>query len=170
MKFMEFQAVFIIIILLLVVGCIGNGQNAVNPRDGDLSLKINMEKTNYDLSPDALIVEIILENVGSNILIIEDGFSFGHTLFPNVTDSDGNEVLISYPLLDYEPTYSNMKPGEKRSSTVDLAQMAPYIEIGDDRNDFNWNRAGQYSINVYFYGTKNPLEVKSNTILFQLNE
>jgi hypothetical protein len=129
-----------------------------NPREGDLSLIIRMEQTFFYISPNSIYAEITLENICSMPLIIEDLFDFGDTLWPKITDINGYEVRLPFGHGDYTPTYSSMKPGEKKTKIVDIEYS------------LNWDRPGPYYFYIWYspqaYGNTKSIGVQSNTISF----
>ena len=133
---------------------------------GDLILILTMDRTEFENAPESMILNITLENVCSRDLEVEDLFSFGSTLFPEIYLENVSEVRLGYFLLDYSPTYSVFKPGEKKFKQVDLAAFDSKIVINETSIDFQWDISGTYSIRIGYWGA--GIEVWSNELIITI--
>jgi hypothetical protein len=150
-------------------GCVNVGDDPRNPQEGDLSLSISMVQTVFNTTPESINVEIVLENICHRDILIEKYLWFSATMVENILDPDGNKIELLYDLLDYEPEFSEIEPGENISEVIDLIWYGSRI----DDLDFNWDKEGQYTISIFYnsqikYG--GHLSVESNTITFNLED
>lgn len=170
MKISRQAPILPLLIAILTAGCFEIDEIGPDPEDGDLVLTISMDVLTYDPKPDSMVISMELKNVADHAVVVEEAFSFGTSLFPTVTGSNGSRVILSYDLFDYSPDYSLFEPGEIKNKEIDLAGMAPNMETDDTLIDFNWNIPDDYEINIGYWGSRNPLEVRSNTITIHIVE
>ena len=159
-----------LLITILIAGCFDIDNIGPDPEDGDLRLIIHLDDLNYDLAPASMVLKIELRNIADHAVVVEESFSFGTSLFPTITGSNGSKVILSYPILDYSPEYSLFESGEVKKLEIDIAHMAPSMETDDTMIDFNWGIQDDYEISVGYWGSRNPLEVRSNTLTIHLEE
>jgi hypothetical protein len=158
--------------LPLISGClltrIIEEKTRVDPGPGDLSLIISLVDPTYDLRPERMVLTITLRNDCDHRVWVEDALSLGWTFYPNVTVANGNRVRLDYPLVDHEPRYTWFYPDDTKKETIDLSGMAHSIEIDGEDRDFDWDVPGSYRINVGWWGARTILEVRSNTLTFEI--
>ena len=162
----------ILLFSIFIAGCIEN--DAPEPREpveGDLSLSIKMDQNHYSEPHDKIIVNITLENIGSDVVLVDKILSVYKNIYFNITDFDGNRIRLGN--LHYGPapqTYPELKPGEEIFREIDLMTISDNseIQLGDEEFDFNWDISGYYNILASFIGTPNHLKVVSNTIGFRI--
>jgi len=176
MPFYTFMSIFflmrkililLVLLLPLLSGCL---TDEYVPKEGDLFLEIHMQDTVFSPGPDSMEVTVTLTNNCSETIMVDDCYGIGCTLFPVCVDEYGNEVQLSYPISDREVRYTEFAPDEKHVKVTDLSGMAPYIEKGGDREDFNWEIPGNYTLSFAYSGTREPLEVGSNEIVITIDQ
>lgn len=142
---------------------------AFDPEDGDLVLLIEMETISFNGEPRSMGLNISLVNAASKILWIEDDLRLGLSLWPNITYEDGSEVVLLYmDILDYNPKYSNLNPGQKFETKIDLIPFHPIFKFEDKTSQSIFERSGQYNISFSWWGSETNIEVRSNIIAFNI--
>ena len=157
-------------IAILLAGCFEIDDIGPDPEEGDLVLTISMDILTYEIRPDSMMIKIELKNIADHAVVVEEAFSFGSSLFPTVKGSNGSTVLLSYDIMDYSPDYSLFEPGEIKTREIDMAGMAPQMQTDSGIIDFEWSIPDVYEISIGYWGSRNPLEVRSNTVTFEITE
>ncbi|MGA1821707.1 MAG: hypothetical protein ACMUIG_04200 [Thermoplasmatota archaeon] len=170
MKVPRSMLILLLMIAILSAGCFEIDEIGPDPEEGDLVLTISMDIQTYEVRPDSMMIGIELKNAADHAVVVEEAFSFGSSLFPTISGSNGSTVLLSYPIMDYSPDYSLFEPGEKKTREIDLAGMAPEMQTDTGIIDFDWSIPDVYEISIGYWGSRNPLEVRSNTITFEIAE
>jgi len=172
MFFMDPKLVLFVIGLPVISGCllfdIIEERTRVDPVQGDLSLVISMNSTVFEARPQSMILTIVLKNECEHRVWVDEAFFIGYTLYPEVFAANGSEVNLDYDQVDREPVYSWFDPDETKTKTVDLSRMTHSIEIDGEDIDFDWNMPGSYNISVGWWGSRTVLEVRSNTLFFEI--
>jgi len=169
----------VLVLLPLVSGCILTKvlypDGLSDPREGDLVLTISMDRTTYSLeeiqnrTPYSSIVTltIILENVCDRSVSVDRSFDIGTTLHPRCFAENGTEIDISYKLADRLVSYRRFKPGETMTCQFDPTIFDAILMI-NEHQAFDWDVPGRYNITVSWWGSRPVLEVRSNTMDFEI--
>lgn len=157
----------VISIMILTSGCL---VNEYTPKEGDLFLSIEMKETTFEPDPESIEVVVTLTNNCSETIMVDDWYGLGTTLFPRCFDDNGNMIDLAYDDVDRTVEYTEFEPGGTMVKTIELAGLAPFIEIDDEWHDFNWEIPGNYTLSFRYWGTKEPLEVRSNEIVIRILE
>jgi hypothetical protein len=124
-------ALLIIVVAAMIPGCTKKDipKKMIDPVSGDLALSISMEQTNYNQSPESMILMITLENICPIELEVDHSFSFVTNLKMKINGPDNREVHINFSGYVQDTDFNVIKPGENISTEVDLVRMVDSIDI-----------------------------------------
>ena len=157
--------IVIIIFSIFTMGCFNNNNGSKLGGEKELNLDISTDKDSYTNNSDSIGITIILKNIDSDPVTIEERFDLGSNIAVYIISPLNNTLKVHSESSTHRIVKITLDPNKEKKFEFNL--LNEYI-VYENYSNYYWDEKGDYSIYAEYKSLSGDIIV-TDKIYFNYN-